>query len=143
MFDLTGMTALVTGASGGIGSAIAQALAAQGARLAVSGSNADKLNAFRDTLGGDHVALPCNLGDAAAVDALVPSAIDALGQLDILVNNAGVSHMPAPLDEISEADFDRVLAVNVKSVYFTSRAFVPHFKARKSGTILNVARPRQ
>src|SRR3546814_9192408 len=62
MFDLTGMTALVTGASGGIGSAIAQALAAQGARLAVSGSNADKLNAFRDTLGGDHVALPCNLG---------------------------------------------------------------------------------
>src|SRR3546814_1199983 len=72
MFDLTGMTALVTGASGGIGSAIAQALAAQGARLAVSGSNADKLNAFRDTLGGDHIALPCNLGDAAAVDALVP-----------------------------------------------------------------------
>jgi NAD(P)-dependent dehydrogenase (short-subunit alcohol dehydrogenase family) len=64
MFDLTGMTALVTGASGGIGSAIAQALAAQGARLAVSGSNADKLNAFRDTLGGDHVALPCNLATA-------------------------------------------------------------------------------
>ncbi len=91
MFDLTGMTALVTGASGGIGSAIAQALAAQGARLAVSGSNADKLNAFRDSLGGDHVALPCNLGDAAAVDALVPSAVEALGQLDILVNNAGVS----------------------------------------------------
>ena len=91
MFDLTGMTALVTGASGGIGSAIAQALAAQGARLAVSGSNADKLNAFRDSLGGDHVALPCNLGDAAAVDALVPSAVEALGQLDILVNNAGVT----------------------------------------------------
>ena len=92
MFDLTGMTALVTGASGGIGSAIAQALAAQGARLAVSGSNADKLNAFRDTLGGDHVALPCNLGDAAAVDALVPSTVDALGgKLDILVNNAGVT----------------------------------------------------
>src|SRR3546814_4165587 len=78
MFDLTGMTALVTGASGGIGSAIAQALAAQGARLAVSGSNADKLNAFRDTLGGDTLALPCNLGDAAAVDALVPSAVEAL-----------------------------------------------------------------
>src|SRR3546814_15850453 len=91
MFDLTGMTALVTGASGGIGSAIAQALAAQGARLAVSGSNADKLNAFRDTLGGDTLALPCNLGDAAAVDALVPSAVEALGQLDILVNNAGVT----------------------------------------------------
>jgi 3-oxoacyl-[acyl-carrier protein] reductase len=66
-------------------------------------------------------------------------ALARFGQLDILVNNAGVSHMPAPLDEISEADFDRVLAVNVKGVYLTSIAFVPHFKARKAGTILNVA----
>src|SRR3546814_16747241 len=91
MFDLTGIPALVTVAACGIGSAIAQALAAQGARRAVSGSNADKLGAFRDTLGGDRVALPCNLGDGAAVDALVPSAVDALGQIDILVNNAGVT----------------------------------------------------
>lgn len=70
MFDLTGMTALVTGASGGIGSAIARALAAQGARLAVSGSNIAKLEAFRDSLGGDHVALPCDLSDGAAVDEI-------------------------------------------------------------------------
>ncbi len=70
MFDLTGMTALVTGASGGIGSAIAQALAGQGARLAVSGSNADKLEGFRATLSGDHVALPCDLSDGAAVDGV-------------------------------------------------------------------------
>ena len=76
MFDLTGMTALVTGASGGIGSAIAQALAAQGARLAVSGSNVAKLEAFRDSLGTDHVALPCDLSDGAAVDALVPAAVE-------------------------------------------------------------------
>ena len=79
MFDLSGMTALVTGASGGIGSAIAHALAGQGARLAVSGSNTDKLAAFRDALCGDHVALPCDLGDGAAVDALVPAAVEALG----------------------------------------------------------------
>jgi 3-oxoacyl-[acyl-carrier protein] reductase len=79
MFDLTGMTALVTGASGGIGSAIAQALAGQGARLAVSGSNVDKLEAFRASLGGDHVAVPCDLSDGAAVDALVPQAVEALG----------------------------------------------------------------
>ena len=79
MFDLTGMTALVTGASGGIGSAIARALAGQGARLAVSGSNVEKLEAFRASLGGDHVALPCDLSDAAAVDALVPQAVEALG----------------------------------------------------------------
>ena len=91
MFDLSGMTALVTGASGGIGSAIAQALAGQGARLAVSGSNVNKLNAFHSGLGGNHVALPCNLSDGAAVDALVPAAVEQLGQLDILVNNAGVT----------------------------------------------------
>src|SRR3546814_397951 len=92
MFDLTGMTALVTGASGGIGSAIATALAGQGARLAVSGSNADKLTACRERLGGDHIAVPANLSDAGAVDALVPAAVEALGgRLDILVNNAGVT----------------------------------------------------
>ena len=79
MFDLTGMTALVTGASGGIGSAIAKGLAGRGARLAVSGSNAEKLAAFRAELGGDHVALVCDLSDPAAVDALVPQAVEALG----------------------------------------------------------------
>ena len=81
MFSLEGMTALVTGASGGLGSAIAKALSAQGARLAVSGSNADKLESFRAGLGGDHVALPCNLSDGASVDALVPQAVEALGRL--------------------------------------------------------------
>src|SRR6059058_5711311 len=92
MFDLSGMTALVTGASGGIGSAIAKGLAAQGARLALSGSNVEKLESFRAELGGDHVALACDLSDAAAVDALVPRAVEALGgRLDILVNNAGVT----------------------------------------------------
>src|SRR5690349_20425006 len=91
MFDLTGMTALVTGASGGLGSSIAKALAGQGARLAVSGNNVEKLYSFRGSLGGDHVALPCNLSDGAAVDQLVPQAVEALGKLDILINNAGVT----------------------------------------------------
>ncbi|HMO67666.1 MAG TPA: SDR family NAD(P)-dependent oxidoreductase, partial [Novosphingobium sp.] len=95
MFDLTGMTALVTGASGGIGSAIARALAGQGARLALSGSNAAKLEAFRDELaketGGDHVAIPCDLSDPESVEKLVPAALEALGKLDILVNNAGIT----------------------------------------------------
>ena len=91
MFDLTGMTALVTGASGGIGSAIAIALAQRGARLAVSGSNATKLDDFAATLDGDPVALACDLFDGAAVDALVPRAVEALGGLSILVNNAGVT----------------------------------------------------
>ncbi|HEV2866006.1 MAG TPA: SDR family NAD(P)-dependent oxidoreductase, partial [Allosphingosinicella sp.] len=78
MFDLSGMTALVTGASGGIGSAIARALAGQGARLALSGSNAEKLAAFGAEVGGEHLPLVANLSDAAAVDALVPQAVEAL-----------------------------------------------------------------
>ena len=92
MFDLHGMTALVTGASGGIGSAIARSLAAQGARLAVSGSNAAKLRAFRDELDEhtpqhlqevDHVAITCDLSDPEAVEKLVPAAVDSLGKIDI------------------------------------------------------------
>ena len=93
MFDLTGMTALVTGASGGLGSAIAKALAGQGARLAVVGQQCGQARGVRAReLGGDHVALACNLRDGAAVDQLVPQAVEALGgKLDILVNNAGVT----------------------------------------------------
>jgi 3-oxoacyl-[acyl-carrier protein] reductase len=87
MFDLNGMTALVTGASGGLGSSIARALAAQGARLALSGSNGEKLAAFTKELGGDHVALVCDLSNSEQVDQLVPRAVEALGKLDILVNN--------------------------------------------------------
>ena len=92
MFDLTGMTALVTGASGGLGSAIAKALGGQGARLAVRVAMSRSWRRFAPALGGDHVALPCNLSDGAAVDQLVPQAVEALGgKLDILVNNAGVT----------------------------------------------------
>src|SRR3546814_7535004 len=85
------MTALVTGASGGIGSAIAKALAGQGARVALSGTREETLKRVQAEIGGDHIVLPCNLSDSAAVDVLVPQAVEALGQLDILVNNAGVT----------------------------------------------------
>ena len=131
MFDLTGMTALVTGASGGIGSAIAQALAAQGARLAVSGSNVAKLAAFRDTLGGDHVALPCDLGDGAAVDALVPAAVEALGgKLDIVVNNAGVTRDNLVM-RMKDDEWDMVLRVNLEAAFRLARAAArPMMKAR-------------
>ena len=131
MFDLTGMTALVTGASGGIGSEIAKALAAQGARLAVSGSNADKLEAFRASLGGDHVALPCNLSDAAAVDALVPQAVEALGgKLDILVNNAGVTRDNLAM-RMKDDEWDSVIRVNLEAAFRLMRAAAkPMMKAR-------------
>lgn len=138
MFDLTGMTALVTGASGGIGSAIAQALAAQGARLAVSGSNADKLNAFRDALGGDHVALPCNLGDAAAVDALVPSAVEALGgKLDILVNNAGVTRDNLIL-RMKDDEWSDVIRINLEANFRLARAAAKPMMKARFGRIISI-----
>ena len=130
MFDLSGMTALVTGASGGLGSAIAKALAEQGARLAVSGSNEAKLAAFRDSLGGEHVALPCNLSDGAAVDALVPAAVAALGKLDILVNNAGVTRDNL-LMRMKDEEFDEVIAINLNAAFRLMRAAArPMMKAR-------------
>ena len=130
MFDLSGMTALVTGASGGIGSAIARGLAAQGARLAVSGSNADKLEAFRASLGGDHVALACDLSDAAAVDALVPQAVAALGKVDILVNNAGVTRDNLAM-RMKDEEWDQVIRVNLEAAFRLIRAAAkPMMKAR-------------
>ncbi|MEO6198399.1 MAG: 3-oxoacyl-[acyl-carrier-protein] reductase [Sphingomicrobium sp.] len=139
MFDLSGMTALVTGASGGLGSAIATALAGQGARLAVSGSNKDKLEAFRATLSGDHVALQCNLSDGAAVDQLVPTAVDALGgKLDILVNNAGVTRDNL-LMRMKYEEFAEVIAVNLEAAFRLMRAAArPMMKAR-FGRIISVA----
>ncbi|MGY4398370.1 3-oxoacyl-[acyl-carrier protein] reductase [Sphingomonas sp. UYAg733] len=137
MFDLTGMTALVTGASGGIGSAVAQALAAQGARLAVSGSNAAKLEAFRVSLDGDHVALPCDLSDGAAVDALVPSAVEALGKLDILINNAGVTRDNLVM-RMKDDEWDQVIRVNLEAAFRLARAAArPMMKAR-FGRIISI-----
>jgi len=137
MFDLTGMTALITGASGGLGSAIANALAAQGAQLAVSGSNVDKLEAFRASLGGGHVALPCNLSDGAAVDQLVPQAVEALGKLDILINNAGVTRDNL-LMRMKDEEFDEVIKINLEAAFRLMRAAArPMMKAR-FGRIISI-----
>jgi 3-oxoacyl-[acyl-carrier protein] reductase len=132
------MTALVTGASGGLGSSIAKALAAQGARLAVSGSNVEKLETFRSGLGGDHVALPCNLSDGAAVDQLVPQAVEALGgKLDILVNNAGITRDNL-LMRMKDEEFQEVIRVNLEAAFRLMRAAArPMMKAR-FGRIISV-----
>ena len=137
MFDLTGMTALVTGASGGIGSAIAKGLAAQGARLAVSGSNVEKLEAFRAELGGDHVALPCNLSDGAAVDALVPQAVEALGQIDILVNNAGVTRDNLAM-RMKDEEWSDVIRINLEAAFRLARAALKPMMRARFGRIISV-----
>lgn len=130
MFDLTGMTALVTGASGGIGSAIARGLAAHGARLALSGSNDAKLAEFAASLGGDHVTLACDLFDAAAVDALVPRAVEALGGLDILVNNAGITRDNLAM-RMKDDEWSDVIRINLESAFRLCRAAArPMMKAR-------------
>ncbi|MBO9581103.1 MAG: 3-oxoacyl-[acyl-carrier-protein] reductase [Sphingobium sp.] len=138
MFDLSGMTALVTGASGGIGSAVAQALAGQGARLALSGSNVEKLEAFAKALGGDHVCVPCDLGDSAAVDALVPQATEALGgKLDILVNNAGVTRDGLIL-RMKDEDWDTVLRINLEAAFRLIRAASKTMMKARYGRIVSI-----
>ncbi|WP_339347945.1 3-oxoacyl-[acyl-carrier-protein] reductase [uncultured Sphingomonas sp.] len=139
MFDLTGMTALVTGASGGIGSAIAKGLAAQGARLAVSGTNVAKLEAFLAELGGGgHVAVPCDLSDAAAVDALVPQAVEALGgRIDILVNNAGVTRDNLAM-RMKDDEWDQVIRVNLEAAFRLIRAAAKPMMKQRFGRVVSI-----
>jgi 3-oxoacyl-[acyl-carrier protein] reductase len=137
MFELTGQTALVTGASGGLGSAIARALAVQGARLALSGSNAAKLEAFAKELGGDHVALVCNLSDAEQVDQLVPQAVEALGKLDILVNNAGITRDNLAM-RMKDEEFSDVITVNLEAAFRLMRAACKPMMRARFGRIISV-----
>jgi 3-oxoacyl-[acyl-carrier protein] reductase len=134
MFDLSGMTALVTGASGGIGSSIARCLAKQGAQLALSGSNPGKLRAFRDELneqfGHDHIEITCDLANSAQVEELVPAALDSFGQLDILVNNAGITRDNLAM-RMKDEDWDAVIRVNLEAAFRLMRAASrPMMKAR-------------
>ncbi len=137
MFDLAGMTALVTGASGGLGSSIAKALAAQGARLALSGSNAGKLEAFAKELGGDHVTLVCNLSDNAEVDQLIPRAVEALGKLDILVNNAGITRDNLTM-RMKDEEFSEVIQVNLEAAFRLMRAACKPMMRARFGRITSV-----
>ncbi|MEP5633235.1 MAG: SDR family oxidoreductase [Tateyamaria sp.] len=134
---LTGKTALVTGAASGFGAGIAQAFAAQGARVMVADINGDGASEVAGTINGQSVQV--DVSNGASVQTMADRTIAAFGHLDILVNNAGVTHLRAALEDVSEEDFDRVLNVNAKSVYLTARSFVPHMKARKAGVILNIA----
>ena len=137
MFDLTGMTALVTGASGGIGSAVAKALASHGARIALSGTREDALKAVAAEIGGDSVILPCNLSDAAAVDALVPSAVAALGQIDILVNNAGVTRDNLVM-RMKDEEWDDVIRINLEAAFRLIRAASKPMMKARFGRIITI-----
>ncbi len=133
---LSGKTALVTGAGSGFGAGIARKFAAEGARVFVADINADAARKIADKIDG--TAITCDVSDAGSV-AEMAARIGTDDTLDILVNNAGVTHLPSALEDVTEDDFDRVVAVNMKSVYLTARAFVPQFKAQQAGAILNIA----
>ncbi|SDK96220.1 glucose 1-dehydrogenase [Aliiruegeria lutimaris] len=134
---LEGKTAIVTGGGSGFGAGIARRFAEEGARLMVADINAEAAEAIAAEIGG--IAQPVDVSKGESVAAMSEAAIAAFGTVDILVNNAGITHLPAPMEDVTEEDFDRVLAVNAKSVYLTARSFVPHMKANGAGAILNVA----
>lgn len=137
MFDLTGMKALVTGASGGIGSAIARGLAAQGATIALSGTREDALADVAAGLAGTHHILPCNLGDASAVDGLVPRAVEAMGGLDILVNNAGVTRDNLAM-RMKDEEWSDVLRINLEAAFRLARAACKPMMKARFGRIISV-----
>ena len=137
MFDLTGKSALVTGASGGIGSDIARALHAQGATVALSGTRKEALDALAAELGARTHVLPCNLSDGEAVDALPKQAEEAMGQLDILINNAGLTRDNLFM-RMKDEEWDEVIRVNLTAAFRLSRASLRGMMKRRHGRIIGI-----
>ena len=137
MFDLTGKTALVTGASGGLGGAIATALHRQGATVAVSGTRREALAALADSLRERVHVLPCDLSDKDQVEALVPQAEEAMGKLDILVANAGITKDNLFV-QLRDEDWDSVLNVNLTATFRLSRAAMKTMMRRRFGRIVAI-----
>lgn len=137
MFDLTGKKALVTGASGGIGEAVARALHAQGATVGLHGTREEKLNALAADLGDRTIVLPANLSDLDAVDALGKAAEEKLEGVDILVNNAGITR-DGLFARMSNDDWDDVLRVNLTAVFRLAKQIVYPMMRRRGGRIINI-----
>jgi 3-oxoacyl-[acyl-carrier protein] reductase len=138
MFDLTGKTALVTGATGGIGAAVARALHAQGATVAISGTRAEVLDDLAGELGSRVHVLPCDLADKDAVEKLVPSAEEKMAKLDILVANAGVTKDNLFV-QLKDEDWDQVIAVNLTATFRLTRAAVKTMMRRRFGRVIGIS----
>ncbi len=134
---LSAKSAIVTGGGSGFGAGIARAFAGEGARVMVADINMDAAMGVAEEVHG--VAIEVDVASAGSVATMAHAALEQFGALDILVNNAGNTHQPQPMEEVEEDEFDRVLAVNAKSVYLTARALVPSMKAAGKGAILNIA----
>jgi len=138
MNTLDNKTALITGATGGIGEAIAKTLKDAGARIAISGTREEKLKEVAAALGGDTVILPCNLSDTASVDGLVARAEEALGGLDILVNNAGITRDTLAM-RMKDEDWEQVIAVNLTATFKLSRNALKGMMKKRFGRIINIS----
>jgi 3-oxoacyl-[acyl-carrier protein] reductase len=134
---LQNKVAIITGGASGFGEGIARRFAREGARVVIADVNLEAAQKLAREIGG--LAVGADISRGPDVKALAEAAVRAFGDIDILVNNAGIGHKPQPLDMLPEDAFDRILAVNAKSVFLTAQEIVPRMKARKHGAILNIA----
>lgn len=138
MFDLTGKTALVTGATGGIGGEIAKLFHAQGAQVVLSGTRASALEELASTLGSRVHIRPCNLSDKDSVEALIPEIEETIAPIDILVNNAGLTR-DGLFMRMKDEDWSTVMTVNLDSIFRLSRAVIKGMMKRRTGRIINIS----
>jgi len=142
IFDLTGKVALITGASKGIGMAIAELYAQAGARVVVSSRKQEAVDAVASEIkskGGEALAVACNVGEAADIQKLIDATVSAYGTIDILVNNAAANPSFGPVVETSESSFDKIISVNVKGPFELAKKVYPLMKAKKSGSVINIS----
>jgi 3-oxoacyl-[acyl-carrier protein] reductase len=136
---LAGKVAIVTGAASGFGRGIAERFVLEGAQVVLADINGAGVREVAAGFGDSVVAVSCDVSRKADVDAMVRTATEAFGGLDIMVNNAGITHRNQPLLDVREAEFDRIYAVNVKSIYLSTLAAVPRMEKRGGGIIINIA----
>ncbi|TMV04231.1 SDR family oxidoreductase [Ruegeria sediminis] len=135
---LKNKTAIVTGAAQGFGYGIAQRFAEEGGRVAILDLNADKADEAAKTIGNGTLAFGCDVTDGKSLKEVTGKVIDAFGKLDIVVNNAGTTHRNQPMLDVTEEEYDRVFAVNMKSIYLMSHAVIPHFRETGGGSMINI-----
>ena len=137
--QLAGKVAVVTGASQGIGRAIAVAFAEEGAKVGLMARNRRGLEETLEMIGGSGVVAPCDVTDPSAIEAAVEDVVSALGRLDVVVNNAGTRQNFRRLDELSIEEWDKVIAANLSSVFYVTHAAVKHLIAQRSGAVVNIS----